>query len=154
MNMYQRMILEEINRNYVDRYGISINSNPIIPVHFTKWDMLLGSAMPLHSDSETPSGKPAIAGGFYKYNITSIVYLSDKFDGGEIEFPEFDLSIKPGVGDLLLFPSRYKHSISTFNNGTRYTMPAWFTFDIEDDVPAEQAPTDHNPSDILFFESN
>lgn len=154
MNMYQRMVFEEIKHNYIDRYGVSVKEEPLIPVHFTKWDMLIGESMPLHSDSETPSGKPAIAGGFYRYNITSIVYLSDDFVGGEIQFPEFDLSIKPGVGDLLLFPSRYRHSIAKFFEGTRYTMPAWFTFDVVDDIPGKEAPKDSNPSDVLFFENS
>ena len=138
--------------NYADKYDVKIKNQPLIPAHFTKWDMLIGESMPIHSDSETPSGKPAIVGGFYKYNITAIAYLSDKFDGGEIQFPEFDLSIKPGIGDLLLFPSRYRHSIGKFHNGTRYTMPMWFTFNVTDDIPRVEPEENTNPSDVLFFE--
>ena len=154
---YQKAAYAEVLSNYSDPYDIKMLEEPRQPAHLTKWDMLIGESMSVHSDAETPSGLPAIAGGFYRYNITAIAYLTDKYLGGEIMFPEFDnLKIKPKAGDLLLFPSRYRHCISKLVSGDRYTMPMFFGFDVEDSIDVEMVfpPREEgkNPSDILFFE--
>jgi len=154
---YQAAAHVEVLSNYSEPYGIKMLEEPRRPAHLTKWDMLVGQSMPVHSDAETPSGLPAIAGGFYRYNITAIAYLTDEYLGGEIVFPEFDnLKIKPRAGDLLLFPSRYRHCIDNLVSGDRYTMPMFFGFDVEDSIDPELASPSikegKDPSDILFFE--
>jgi hypothetical protein len=145
---------DAVKDNYVDRYGVAVKSTPRNAAHLTNWDMLIGFEMPIHNDSETPSGGPAILGGFYQYNITSITYLTDDYVGGNISFPEFDLTLYPKAGDMVLFPSRYRHKILKFESGRRYTMPMFFTFDIEDTIDPKltEITGDINPSDVLFFE--
>jgi len=152
---YQDAAYAEVIENYSVPNNIKIWPEARVPAHLAKWDMLVGQSMPVHSDSETPSRNPAIEGGFYRYNITAIAYLTDSYLGGEISFPEFDgLEIKPQAGDLLLFPSRYRHCIKTLVSGERYTMPMFFGFDVQDDIYIDDDLSDSgkNLSDILFFE--
>jgi hypothetical protein len=42
--------------------------------------------------------------------LTYILFLNDVKDGGEIEFGENDLVVKPEVGKLLIFPSTWTYS--------------------------------------------
>jgi hypothetical protein len=42
--------------------------------------------------------------------LTYILFLNDVNDGGELEFGENDLVVKPEVGKLLIFPSTWTYS--------------------------------------------
>jgi hypothetical protein len=59
--------------------------------------------------------------------ISMSYYLNNDFDGGEIEFPRFNLKYKPEGNDLLIFPSSfiYNHSVHEVKNGTRYAIVNW-----------------------------
>lgn len=149
---YDKLVYHEVIEHYGNKYKIPFKPEPRQYAHLTKWGMLKGQSMSVHSDSETPSGQPAIVGGFWQYNITSLAYLTDDYLGGEIDFPEFDLTIKPKAGDMLLFPSRYRHRILELKDGRRYTMPMFFQFDVEDTIEMVTAEEGTNPSDVLFFE--
>lgn len=149
---YDKLVYQEVIEHYGKKYSIPFKPEPRQYAHLTKWGMLEGHSMAIHSDSETPSRQPAIVGGFWRYNITSLSYLTDEYLGGEIDFPEFDITIKPKAGDMLLFPSRYKHRILELKGGKRYTMPMFFQFDVNDNIELEIAKEGTNPSDVLFFE--
>jgi hypothetical protein len=56
---------------------------------------------------------------------TAIIYLNDNYEGGELNFPDLDLVIKPLKGSVMLWPGYLTHSISTVTSGTRYTMPVF-----------------------------
>jgi hypothetical protein len=56
-------------------------------------------------------------------DFTAMIYLSDNYEGGELNFPSLDLSIKAKKGSLIIWPGYITHSISTVDSGTRYTMP-------------------------------
>lgn len=62
-------------------------------------------------------------------DIATLIYLNNDYDGGEIYFPEYDISYKPEPGDLITFPdnAEYIHGVKTVSNGDRYTLPRWFT---------------------------
>jgi hypothetical protein len=53
----------------------------------------------------------------------AVVYLNDDYEGGEINFPTLNLSIKPTKGSLLYWPGYLPHSVSPVTSGTRYTLP-------------------------------
>lgn len=62
-------------------------------------------------------------------DYSSVLYLNDDYEGGELFFPEFDLTIKPKFGDLITFPtnSMYIHAVKEVKYGTRYTIAlSWF----------------------------
>lgn len=56
-------------------------------------------------------------------------FLNDDFSGGELVFPEFDLTIKPIAGDVIIFPSNhpYIHRVNPVLTGIRYSAVRWYT---------------------------
>ena len=56
--------------------------------------------------------------------LTAILYLNDDYDGGEIEFINFDVKIKPTKGTLILFPAHfvYAYRENEVKNGTKYSI--------------------------------
>jgi hypothetical protein len=63
-------------------------------------------------------------GPAYVTTVSAVAYLNDDYEGGEIVFPRFNLSIKPEPGDLVVFPSTfiYEHSSEPILNGTKYSI--------------------------------
>jgi hypothetical protein len=66
----------------------------------------------------------------YSRTVSVIAYFNDDYDGGEIEFPGFDVSYKPQSGDILIFPSSfiYNHSVKEITSGVRYAAVNWFSY--------------------------
>jgi len=60
--------------------------------------------------------------------ISTVSYLNDDYDGGEIEFQHSNVRIKPEAGSIVFFPSNflYIHEIMPITKGTRYSMPHWY----------------------------
>jgi hypothetical protein len=60
-------------------------------------------------------------------HISCILYLNDDYDGGELEFPNFNLKIKPEAGMFLMFPSNfaYAHTAKPVKKGTKYALVTW-----------------------------
>jgi Rps23 Pro-64 3,4-dihydroxylase Tpa1-like proline 4-hydroxylase len=70
-----------------------------------------------HYDSGSGSGR----------TISPILYLNDNYEGGEIEFVNFGIKIKPEKGMLILFPSTYPyaHIAHPVTSGTKYAIVTW-----------------------------
>jgi predicted 2-oxoglutarate/Fe(II)-dependent dioxygenase YbiX len=70
-----------------------------------------------HADSNTALGRA----------VSAIVYLNGDYEGGEVEFVNFGIKIKPKPGMLLLFPSNYpyKHIAHPVTSGTKYAIVTW-----------------------------
>lgn len=60
--------------------------------------------------------------------LSSVMYLNDNYDGGEIEFVNSGVKIKPEAGSIIFFPSNflYIHEVHPITNGYRYSMPHWY----------------------------
>jgi hypothetical protein len=56
--------------------------------------------------------------------LSSVGYINDDYEGGELFFDKFNLKIKPKAGDLYLFPSSYlfSHAAMPVTNGTKYSI--------------------------------
>lgn len=65
-----------------------------------------------------------------QHHISTITYLNDNYEGGEISFITHNVSIKPKIGDLIIFPGNmnYAHEVKTILSGNRYTIPVWFEY--------------------------
>lgn len=59
--------------------------------------------------------------------VSAICYLNDDYEGGELEFPNFNVKIKPQAGMLILFPSAfpYAHIAHPITAGTKYALVTW-----------------------------
>jgi hypothetical protein len=59
--------------------------------------------------------------------VSAICYLNSDYEGGEIEFVNFNVKIKPEPGMMILFPSNYayRHIAHPITSGTKYAMVTW-----------------------------
>jgi len=59
--------------------------------------------------------------------VSLVYYINDNYEGGEIVFPNWSLSLKPKANQLLMFPSNfmYAHEVKPVTNGTRYSVVQW-----------------------------
>jgi Rps23 Pro-64 3,4-dihydroxylase Tpa1-like proline 4-hydroxylase len=59
--------------------------------------------------------------------VSTVYYLNDNYIGGEINFPRFNISLKPKANQMLMFPSTYvyNHSVSPVIQGERYAVVSW-----------------------------
>jgi hypothetical protein len=59
--------------------------------------------------------------------ISCVVYLNGDYEGGEIEFVNFGVKIKPEPGMMIIFPSNfaYRHIAHPVTAGTKYNLVTW-----------------------------
>jgi hypothetical protein len=76
-----------------------------------------GGHLPAHHDH-----------GVSSRTISAVIYLNDDYDGGEIEFKQSNVKIKPRAGSVVFFPSNYLyiHEVFPVSNGIRYAVPHWY----------------------------
>jgi len=69
--------------------------------------------------------------GLFDYlKYSSVLYLNEEFDGGDIYFPNVNFSYSPKKGDLIIFPANdleYMHGVSKINTGSRHTLAYWYS---------------------------
>ena len=60
--------------------------------------------------------------------LSVLLYLNDDYEGGEIEFQNSNIKIKPEAGSILFFPSNflYVHEVYPVTKGPRYALPNWY----------------------------
>lgn len=120
INVFSRN-LEKIAGEYLDFYRVTHNMKNLLKNH--EWQVMKydeGSFFKNHIDDSAE----------YSRTVSVIVYFNDGYDGGEIEFPGFDVSYKPQSGDILIFPSSfiYNHSVKEITSGVRYAAVNWFSY--------------------------
>jgi len=88
-------------------YSLKMQSIPL-----RRWAK--GSAMGPHCDSY--DGDTDLA-------FSMITYINDEYEGGEINFPNHNILLKPAPGSLVIFPSQepYLHEVKEVISGERYT---------------------------------
>ena len=57
--------------------------------------------------------------------------LNDDYEGGEFEFPEYNLKIKPKANSALIFPGICSHKVNQVTKGTRKVIITFFCSEIE-----------------------
>ena len=113
-NQFQMMLMASIIP-YSERYHIQ---ETLYPEPFSLLKYQTGEEYKAHYDGGH-SSVPRI--------VSAIGYLNDDFEGGELEFPNFKIKIKPQAGMLILFPSNfsYAHIAHPVTKGTKYAMVTW-----------------------------
>lgn len=83
-----------------------------------------------HADKELHDGPDAgLANDFPYYDIASLFYLNDDYEGGEIYWPLQGVTIKPKRGAAYFFPGdmNYIHGVTEIKGNIRYTVPFFWT---------------------------
>ncbi len=93
-----------------NKYNLSLDRIPI-----KAWNE--GQSMGPHFDGQ--DGNKDLA-------FSLVAYVNDDYEGGEISFPNHNVTIKPKAGSLIMFPSQepYIHEVKPIVSGTRYMSPA------------------------------
>jgi hypothetical protein len=105
----------------------SVDAKPTSPA-LVRW--LPGQYQHPHADKEMHEGENAgKPNNFPWYDIATIVYLNDDYDGGELYFPIQGIEFKPKRGGVYFFPGdkNYVHGVREILVGTRYTCPFFWT---------------------------
>jgi predicted 2-oxoglutarate/Fe(II)-dependent dioxygenase YbiX len=69
--------------------------------------------------------------------LSSVGYVNDDYEGGELYFDKLGLKIKPKAGDLYLFPSSYiySHSAMPVTNGVKYSVVTMLDYSLAPHSP-------------------
>lgn len=108
------MLLLAASIPYADRYGIR---EPLWHEPYGVLKYRSGEEYRDHYDGGTDIGRA----------VSALVYLNQDFEGGELEFLNFGVKIKPRAGMLVLFPSNYayRHRSHPIISGTKYALVTW-----------------------------
>ena len=62
--------------------------------------------------------------------VSMSLFLNDDFEGGELEFKEFNIKIKPEAGEIIVFSSGfpYMHQVHPITKGIRYAVVKWYDY--------------------------
>ena len=60
-------------------------------------------------------------------DVSFLFYLNDQYGGGELEFYDLGLTIKPKKGMMIVFPSykEFSHKVHPVTWGHRYSLVSW-----------------------------
>jgi hypothetical protein len=86
-----------------------------------------GMSQPPHADDMTDTDIE----GFDHRVFGSIIYLNDDYSGGHTYYPNFNTDVQPEAGKLAVHPGdpEHLHGVTKIENGTRYTIASFWTFD-------------------------
>lgn len=117
------------NSELYDMHEISFQSiHPNVQDYGQYWGVGIGYYEAFNFVKYEGAGKHfnihADHGPAYVTTVSVVAYLNDDYEGGEIYFPRFDLTIKPEPGDIVVFPSTYiyEHASLPMKSGTKYSI--------------------------------
>jgi hypothetical protein len=118
--LFQKLqpIIEEFFKVKVEPTGQTI----------VKW--MPGQFQKPHADKELHDGPDAgLPNDFPYYDLSSLFYLNDDYEGGELYFPLQDVKFKPKKGAAYFFPGdkNFIHGVTEIKSGIRYTCPFFWT---------------------------
>lgn len=105
----------DCSSDYSKQLNVDIGS--LAPISISKYET--GATMGKHVDSYDENGIET---------ISVVAYINDDYTGGEIEFPEQNIKIKPSAGSVIIFPSKqpYFHISHTIESGKKYISPGFW----------------------------
>lgn len=109
------------NDQLIEKYKQPIKNIELTQfLHYT-----VGGKYDIHNDSEDfVNGKLTRV---CERDVSVLVYLNDDYEGGELEFPDWGLTLKPKKGTLIAFPSyiEFSHRVHPVTKGERFTLVSW-----------------------------
>lgn len=113
--------IEKMQRLLESKFTVSLfKRSPVL----VRW--LPGTEQQPHADKQLNDGTP---NPFPTYDINSIIYWNDEFDGGQFYYPEFDIELKIEAGMAVAHPGdvHYLHGVKRIISGERWTTPSFYT---------------------------
>ena len=114
-------ITQLYNNQLTEKYKQPIKN--IEPTQFLYYNV--GGKYDVHNDSEDfVNGKLTRV---CERDITVLIYLNEDYEGGELEFPDWGISMKPKAGTLIAFPSYidFSHRVHPVTKGKRFSLVTW-----------------------------
>lgn len=131
-------IFTQIKKGIIDAVASVHDLDPKIisqiGYHTQKWEP--GAYARKHSDNTDEHGN---SGAFTRSRYAAFLYLNDNFEGGLLQFPDQNISIKPEVGMLAAFDGGFNnmHEVTLITKGVRYTIGSFWDDREEDAYPQE-----------------
>lgn len=109
--------IKMIEDDYINALKIwSEKTNNLMPHHITRNYCIrkyrVGGAMGPHIDRNILNPKNTM-------DWTSLIYLNDNYEGGEIVFDDLGYSIKPSAGSIVFLPCLTSHSVNEVLSGNK-----------------------------------
>ena len=97
------------------------------------------AALPYQGNSLEPASLAPI-----KNTLTSVLFLNDRYEGGDVVFRMWGITIKPEYGSMLIYPSSFIgcHEVSPVMAGDRWVFIRWFTQGDSIAIPNEDGTND------------
>jgi hypothetical protein len=117
----EKKIPKYINE-YLKKFNIKVEEKPLFNMSFAS--RIPNTKMEEHFDympAEASNGNPLA-------HMTSLIYINDDYNGGELFFPTQNLTYKPELGSLVIFPSNYLHGVLECFGNSRHSVLACYTF--------------------------
>jgi len=113
-----RKAAEELSQKYFK--SLNIEKIPHLPSTFEIKEYNTGADMGPHFDAYPGEDNETI--------LSAVLYINDDYEGGELAFPEHNITIKPEAGSLIFFPSTpdYIHQSKVVTSGKKYCIPLFF----------------------------
>jgi hypothetical protein len=119
----------EIIQNMINRQKDQIEkfyNVKVVPTGpcLVRWPV--GTRQEPHADKELHEGPDAgTPNDFPNYDLSSLFYLNDDYEGGELYFPLQNVQFKPKKGAAYFFPGdkNYVHGVTEIKSGLRFTCP-------------------------------
>lgn len=109
-------LLLQVGKDYTAKLGLELV--PPSPLSISKY--IVGSFMGAHVDDYNQPGITPVMSG--------VIYLNDDLEGGELNFPEQNITIKPKAGSIVVFPSvkPFYHQSLPVIKGYKYMSPVFW----------------------------
>jgi hypothetical protein len=129
-------VLDDKFNECLEEYLNSFNMDKEERYSFSDW-ILIGWTVPnrgmeLHND-HIPDVSLDGEMSFQQPLLTAIFYLSHDCEGGNLDFPDLNFTLKPSNGTLIVFPSDFNHEVLNYLSGERIVIQKFVFKESDDD---------------------
>jgi len=113
--------IDKMKKCAEDHFKCTLSSrNPVI----IRW--FPGLEQRPHADKQLNDGSP---NPFTDYDLNSLFYYNDDFEGGELYYPDHGITIKPKPGLAVIHPGdiNYLHGVKMVTAAERFTTPSFYS---------------------------
>ena len=137
---FEQAVAGCFRENVIPKYNCEFKSYE--PVQFLGYPV--GGHYKGHNDGENFNTKTRQWERCMDRDVSFLFYLNDQYGGGELEFTDLGLTIKPKKGMMIAFPSYkdFAHKVHPVTWGHRYTLVSWVATqkNLYDTIPREGIP--------------